>query len=150
MILPEKAARVDWIFLLNRRAKTACIRNCFETPHDESASMNLIQIADALEATLAHAPQGWEQINIETVFASDLMSDVLMSDRDDMLLITSLSTEQSIRSAGIVGSEAVIIANNKTVTEGMVELAREQDIALFCTRFPKYESCVRLGRLMES
>lgn len=112
--------------------------------------MNLIQIADVLEAELAYGPTGWEQINIETVFASDLMSDVLMSDRDDMLLITSLSTEQSIRSAGIVGSEAVVIANHKTVTDGMIALAKEQDIALLCTRFPKYEACIRLGRIMES
>ena len=111
--------------------------------------MDLIRIADTLEAELVHGPAGWEKINIETVFASDLMSDVLMSDRDDLLVVTSLSTEQSIRSAGIVGSEAVVVANNKTVTEGMVELARDQGIALICTRFPKYESCVRLGRLME-
>ncbi|MBT8042911.1 MAG: hypothetical protein KJN98_07050 [Pontiella sp.] len=112
--------------------------------------MDLIRIEHVLEAELVSGPPGWEKINIETVFASDLMSDVLMSDRDDMLLITSLSTEQSIRSAGIVGSEALVIANNKTVTEGMLELAKEQGIALFCTRFPKYEACVRLGRLMEA
>ncbi len=112
--------------------------------------MDLLRVEHALEAELIYGPVGWEKTSIDTVFASDLMSDVLMSDRDDMLLITSLSTEQSIRSAGIVGSEAVVIANNKTVTEGMVELAKEQGIALLCTRFPKYESCVRLGRLMES
>ena len=112
--------------------------------------MDLIQIAEILEAGTVYGPDGWEQTRIETVFASDLMSDVLMSDRDHMLLVTSLSTEQSIRSAGIVGSEAVVIANNKTVTEGMIELARDQGVALLCTRFPKYESCVRLGRLMES
>jgi hypothetical protein len=111
--------------------------------------MDLLQIANALEATLIFGPEDWEEIHIASVFASDLMSDVLMSDREQMLIITSLSTEQAIRSAGIVGSEAVIIANNKTVTDGMIELAKDQDIALFCTRFPKYECCVRLGRLME-
>ena len=111
--------------------------------------MNLIQIADVLDAEVMHGPKGWEQILIESVFASDLMSDVLMSDRDNMLLITSLSTEQSIRSAGIVGSEAVIVANHKTVTEGMIELAKEQNITLLYTRFPKYESCIRLGRILE-
>ena len=111
--------------------------------------MNLLQIADVLDAETMHGPRGWEQINIDSVFASDLMSDVLMSDRDDMLLITSLSTEQSVRSAGIVGSEAVIIANSKTVTAGMIELAKEQGVALLCTKFPKYESCIRLGRIME-
>lgn len=112
--------------------------------------MDLIRIADALNAELVYGPSGWEQINIETVFASDLMSDVLMSERDDMLLITSLSTEQSVRSAGIVGSEALVVANSKTVTDGMIELAKDQDVALLCTRLPKYESCVRLGRLLEA
>ena len=111
--------------------------------------MKLIQIAEALESEVAYGPAGWEQINIESFFASDLMSDVLMSDCDEMLVITSLSTEQSIRSAGIVGSEAVIIANSKTVTAGMITLARELNVALLCTVFPKYESCVRLGRIME-
>jgi hypothetical protein len=112
--------------------------------------MNLIQLANALEVDVAYAPVGWEQICIESVFASDLMSDVLMSDRDNMLIVTSLSTEQSVRSAGIVGAEAVVIANNKTVTPGMVDLAQELDVALLCTKFPKYESCIRLGRLMET
>ena len=112
--------------------------------------MDLIRIADLLEAKLIYGPDGWEKINIASVFASDLMSDVLMSDRDELLLITSLSSEQSIRSAGIVGCEAVVIANHKTVTAGMIELAQELDVALFCTPFPKYESCVRLGRIMGS
>ena len=111
--------------------------------------MKLIQIADILNAEVVSGPNGWEQINIESVFASDLMSDVLMSDRDGMLVITSLSTEQSIRSVGIVGSEAVVIANSKTVTDGMIALAKEMDITLLCTSFPKYESCVRLGQIME-
>jgi hypothetical protein len=112
--------------------------------------MNLIQIADAVSAELIHGPAGWEQIPISSVFASDLMSDVLMSDKDEMLLITSLSTEQSIRSAGIVGAEAVMIANNKAVTSGMIDLAREQGIALLSTSFPKYETCIRIGRIADS
>ncbi|MEI6891846.1 MAG: hypothetical protein V5783_06715 [Pontiella sp.] len=111
--------------------------------------MKLQRIAHALDAKLICGPVDWKKINIETIFASDLMSDVLMSDRDELLLITSLSTEQSIRSASIVGSEAVVVANNKTVTEGMIELAQDQGIALFCTRHPKYETCIELGRLME-
>jgi len=43
----------------------------------------------------------------------------------------------------------VVTATNKTMSDGMVELAEDQGIALFCTRFPKYESCVRLGRILE-
>ncbi len=112
--------------------------------------MKLLRIADTLEAKPVHAPAGWENINIESVITSDLMSDVLMSDREDLLLITSLANEQSIRTAGIVGSEAVMIANNKNVTDGMVALAKELGIALFSIRFAKYEASVRIGPVMES
>ncbi|QBG46362.1 hypothetical protein EGM51_02720 [Verrucomicrobia bacterium S94] len=111
--------------------------------------MELLRIAHALDAELIYGPDGWEHIPIESVFASDLMSDVLMSDREEMLLITSLSTEQSIRSAGIVGAKAVVIANHKTVAAGMIELAEDQEIALFVTRHPKYEASVCIGRIME-
>lgn len=111
--------------------------------------MDLIRVVDTLDAELIYGPVCWEKINVSTVFASDLMSDVLMSDLEDMLLITSLSTEQSIRSAGIVGAAVVVIANDKTVTDGMIELAKDQDVALFCTPFPKYETCIRLGRILE-
>ena len=112
--------------------------------------MKLIQIANTLDAEVAYGPTGWEQISIHSVFASDLMSDVLMSDRDEMLLVTSLSTEQSIRSADMVGAEAVLIANNKTVTSGMIELSRAQGIALLRTRLPKYESCIRISEIMDA
>ena len=111
--------------------------------------MELQRIAHALDAELICGPEDWEKIEVEAVFASDLMSDVLMSDRDELLLITSLSTEQTIRSAGIVGAEALVITNNKTVTQGMIDLANDQEVALLCTSHPKYESCVRIGRIME-
>jgi hypothetical protein len=134
---------------LNRKDKTFCIGSIENLLDRTTEYMNLLQIADALDAELQHGPSGWGQIVIHSVFASDLMSDVLMSDRDEMLLITSLSTEQSVRSAGIVGAEAIIIANDKTVTEGMIELAKEQDIPLLSISFPKYESCIRLGRILD-
>lgn len=111
--------------------------------------MKLMQIKEMIEAKIAYAPEGWEQISIGSVFASDLMSDVLMSDHDEMLIITSLSTEQSVRSAGIVGSEAIVIANNKTVSQGMIELAKELGVALLLTRFPKFETCLKIGQLLE-
>jgi len=111
--------------------------------------MNLKQIAQQLEATLVYGGDNWETIQIETIFASDLMSDVLMSDRDEMLVVTSLSTEQSVRAAGIVGAEAVLIANNKTVSDGMVALAKELEVVLLRTRFPKYETCLKIGKIRE-
>jgi len=109
--------------------------------------MNLKQIAEEVTAHVVCDKMNWEEIQIETIFASDLMSDVLMSDRDEMLIITSLSTEQSVRAAGIVGAEAVLIANNKTVSDGMIALAKELEVVLLCTPLPKYETCIKIGTI---
>lgn len=111
--------------------------------------MKLIQIKEVLDAQVAYGVANWESLSIETFFASDLMSDVLMSDRDEMLVITSLSSEQSIRSAGIVGAEAVVIAGDKSVSAGMLALAEELGVTVLCSRHPKYESCLLVGSLSE-
>ena len=134
---------------LNRIGKTVLIVAVFRESFLEMKKMKLKQIAQELDAKVVCGGDEWGLVEIKTIFASDLMSDVLMSDRDDMLVVTSLSTEQSVRSAGIVGAEALLIANNKTVSDGMVVLANELEVVLLCTRFPKYETCVKIGKIME-
>jgi len=133
------------VYWLNQKQKTSLIKSTFNFSRE--LKMNLKQIAKEVNATVVYKKLDWEQISINAIFASDLMSDVLMSDQDQMLIITSLATEQSIRSAGIVGAEAVLIANNKTVSEGMVALAKELEIVLLLTPLPKYETCVKIGAI---
>ncbi|HKK67568.1 MAG TPA: hypothetical protein VJ946_05125 [Bacteroidales bacterium] len=68
-------------------------------------------------------------------FASDLMSDVLTLDVDDgLILLTGLSTTQTIRTAEMSNVSCVVIARGKRVTNEMIRLAEENDIALIsCT-----------------
>ncbi|HAN18713.1 MAG: hypothetical protein A2X13_13175 [Bacteroidetes bacterium GWC2_33_15] len=63
-------------------------------------------------------------------FASDLMSDVLTLDTDDVLLITGLSNTQSIRTAEMSDINCIIFARNKKVNQEMINLAKESNIVL--------------------
>ena len=47
--------------------------------------------------------------SVGAVVANDLMSDVLLNDSEDILLLTSLASDQAIRTANIVGAMCVVV-----------------------------------------
>jgi len=81
---------------------------------------------------------------IEVIAVSELMSDILTMDHDNMLLITALCTDQALRTADIMGAVAVIISKDKQITDSMITIAEECDIALFSTELRNFELCSQL------
>ena len=81
-------------------------------------------------------------------YSSDLMSDVLTMDLERPLLLTSLATEQAVRTAHVVGAVAVLVANGKTPPPEMVALARKLDVPLARTALSKFDAAVALGRTL--
>lgn len=72
---------------------------------------------------------------VEKAFSSDLMSDVLTLDEDNILLITGLTNVQLIRTAEMADINVVLLARNKKATPEMVELAIENDLVLLETPY---------------
>ena len=112
--------------------------------------MNLKQIVKTLDATSLVAPEMWESLKIEEVFASDLISDILVSEGDDQLLLTSLTSPQVVRTAALVGATAIILVHRRQAPSALTAAARDQNLPLFRSVITKYEACVRLGRLQEA
>lgn len=111
---------------------------------------NLKQMMDRLEAEPLFVPAGWEFLEIGDVFASDLISDILVSEGDETLLVTSLLSDQVLRTADVIGAVAVVLVNRRQIPAALGRAAEKQGLPLFHTPLSKFESCVRLGRLMES
>ncbi len=63
-------------------------------------------------------------------FASDLMSDVLTLDTDDVMLITGLANLQAVRTAEMSDISCIIFARNKKVNQEMINLAKDCNIIL--------------------
>ena len=76
--------------------------------------MNLKALFAAAQAQLLWAEPAHEFADALHVVAADLMSDVLTMDLERPLLLTSLATEQALRTAHVVGAVAVLVANSKT------------------------------------
>jgi len=79
---------------------------------------------------------------VRHVVASDLMSDVLLVDEDDILLLTSLASDQVLRTAQIVGATGVVLMNGKPIPAKMTEVAQELGLSLATCRLSKYEGSI--------
>lgn len=110
--------------------------------------MKLESLTRALEARIVCKSASFATAEFGQVIASDLMSDVLVVDHPSPLLVTSLASDQVIRTADIVGACAVLVVNGKTLPANMKTLARECGMTLLHLDLPKFEACVRIGRLL--
>ncbi len=69
------------------------------------------------------------------------MSDVLAFARQGSLLLTGLTTHQTMRTAAIKRLIAVVVVEGKEIGSDMIEAAREESNPLFRTPLSKYEAC---------
>ena len=99
--------------------------------------MNISDIVKTLEGKLVAG--GESDRKVGTVVANDLMSD-----GDDILLLTSLASDQAIRTANIVGAMAVVVHNAKPLPQTMCQVADTLGIPLISSPLSKYDSCVRI------
>lgn len=91
--------------------------------------MKLEEICATLEGELVC---GSDKANREVThaFASDLMSDVLTVNCNNLLLITGLANMQTIRTAEMSDIDCILFVRKKSVTPEMISLAEELGMTL--------------------
>ena len=91
-----------------------------------------IKLKDVVEIIGGKVICGSEKLEkeIEYAFASDLMSDVLTVQLDNMLLLTGLANVQAIRTAEMSDISCVIFVRNKKINQEMAKLGEEIGIVL--------------------
>jgi hypothetical protein len=112
--------------------------------------MNVKKIVEELGASPLYAPVGWENLEADSVFASDLISDILVSEGGNQLLLTSLTSTQVVRTAALVGAVAIVLVHRRQTPPGLEDAARDQGVPLFRSAMAKFEACVRVSRLGDS
>ena len=101
--------------------------------------MRLSEIVKHTQARLATGNIS-DGIILKKAFSSDLMSDVLTLDEDEILLITGLNNVQLIRTAEMADIRVVLLARNKTASEEMKVLAIESGIIILETPFSIFKA----------
>jgi len=81
-----------------------------------------------------------QQKEVFSAFASDLMSDVLTLDCNDVLLITGLCNLQTIRTAEMAEVTCILFVRGKKITPDMIELANENQMVLMTTEYSMFRT----------
>ncbi|WP_428770413.1 hypothetical protein V1L52_00880 [Treponema sp. HNW] len=110
--------------------------------------MTVQTLIENLPASTVYLPPHTNTVEFTEVIAGDLMSDILVSQKDGYLLITGLATEQAIRTADVSGAAAVLLVNDKLPSIKMKELAQSCQIPLLATALPMFEACSAICRLI--
>lgn len=81
-----------------------------------------------------------EKLNteVEYAFSSDLMSDVLTVEKENLILITGLTNLQAIRTSEMSDISCIIFARDKKVTGDIVSLAKENNMILIESPFSMF------------
>lgn len=105
--------------------------------------MKIQQIQELTEAVVAC---GNDKLNheVQCAFASDLMSDVLTLDCNEILLITGLCNLQTIRTAEMADVSCILFVRGKKVTPDMLQLASENNMILLETDHSMYHTAGEL------
>lgn len=101
-----------------------------------------MKISEILELTEATIVSGKNRIDEDVIraFSSDLMSDVLTLDSEEILLITGLANPQAIRTAEMADIHFILLVRNKKATDEMIELANENGMVLMETPFSLFKT----------
>ena len=88
---------------------------------------------------------------IEGVFISDMISDVMAGAKSGNLWLTIQTHKSIVPAANLVDVSAIIITGNKEVPADTLEMANKYNIAIFSSTLPTYEIVGTIHRLdMES
>ncbi len=95
-----------------------------------------------------YTPELIKEKEISYAFCADLMSDALMvmnSVKDDRvlkesILITGLTTNQSIRTAEMLDMEVVLLVRGKIPSLKVIDLAKESNIILLSTEYTMFNT----------
>lgn len=101
--------------------------------------MKLKEIAAVLNATTSCGTDKLEE-EVEMGYSSDLMSDVLTLDTDNLVLITGMVNLQAIRTAEMADIRAIVFVRNKKATEQMLELALENGMCILESPYSLFKS----------
>jgi predicted transcriptional regulator len=105
--------------------------------------VTLDECAERVQATWLVSGNG--STEFFDVVVSDLMSDVLVTEHDDFLIVTSLASEQVVRTADIVDARAILLANGKQPQPALKTLADEHGIPVLTTNLSTFDVCRALA-----
>jgi len=105
--------------------------------------LKLAQIIELLDCDVVAGAKNLG-LNVDAVFAADLMSDVLAFTTPGALLLTGLANVQSVITAHVAEVKAVVYVRGKKPDADAVKLAEQKGLPLLASPLSMFTACGRL------
>jgi predicted transcriptional regulator len=102
---------------------------------------------DIIENLGLKALSTFEHREIDGVFISDMLSDVMAGAKSGNLWITVQTHKNIVPAANLVDVAAIVVTGGKTVPQETVDLASQHDIAILSTNLQTFELVGKLYNL---
>jgi predicted transcriptional regulator len=102
--------------------------------------MTLAEIRDLLECKVLTGADDLAT-EVDTVVASDGMSEILAFASPGALMVTGLTNVQSVRTADIANACAIVYVRGKRPDERAINLARQSRIPVLATALGMFDVC---------
>jgi predicted transcriptional regulator len=105
--------------------------------------LKLREVKDILNADVIVGEDKLD-IEVETAFGADLMSDVLAFAKAGSMLLTGLTNTQVVRIANVLDIAAIILVRGKKLSTEAISLATDLHIPILTTKYILFETAGRL------
>jgi predicted transcriptional regulator len=105
-----------------------------------------LKLRDVKDILAADVIVGEDKLDMEvnTAFGADLMSDVLAFAKAGSILLTGLTNDQVIRTADILDIAAIVLVRGKKASAETIRLAKDMKIPILTTKYILFETAGRL------
>ena len=86
--------------------------------------------------------------DITDAYTSDLLSDVMGNAPEDAILITIQAHKNTIAVASLTNTAAIVLCNDRIAPSDMIEVAREENIAIFMTSLNQFQASCKIGEML--
>lgn len=106
--------------------------------------MNAAEVVRILDAKIICGEDRLNDVEFDSAFGSDMMSDVLAYVKPTTLLLTGMVNPHVIRTAEMLDIKGIVVVRGKSVPEELVEEAEEQDIIILASDETMYTTCGKM------
>ena len=106
-----------------------------------------MKVAELAEKTGLKSLSECKNRDIEGVYISDMVSDIITGAKANGILVTLQTHKSLIAAANLVDVAAIVFVRGKKPAEDVIELAKKAGIGLFVTGMDTWSFAVKLSEL---
>ena len=106
-----------------------------------------MKISELVEQTGLKSVNAYKDREVEGVYISDMVSDIITSARRNCVLITLQTHKSLIAAANLVAAAMIVIVKDRKPSDDVVELATKTGIAVFTSGLDTWKFAKKLTQL---